>query len=342
MTPHDDRRLWPGTRPPSAGAPRRAPGSVRRTTSSDLLRPEGLTGPLVVEGRGRDLATGPDGGAEVVAEAAVDVVIDFVGGRTLTELHVRPDVVGVDRLIGARVSSGFRRLLADELPDLVAGGSLEHLLLDDLTPASLVSGSALARNGALRLAAGGPSAKAPVDVCAGWQAGSSMFTAIAETGIPLLGWGPPAPSLEPDDDPSAWHATGPLAPGSMRRRRLIDVGSPSVDGADRLAVTAHLRDSYWEDDGTETVVHEYAVSVLVDPGNWHVVGASADPGPLPAPECPAAASSADRLVGTDVRELRHEVRREFVGVSTCTHLNDVFRSLADVARLWSAVATGTP
>lgn len=337
VTPHDDRRLWPGTVPPAAGAPRRAPGSVRRTTSVDLLRPEGLTGPLVVEGRGRDLATGVDDTATVTAEAAVDVVIDFVGGRTVTALDVRPEVVGVDRLVGARVSSGFRRLLADALPDLVAGGSLEHLLLDELTPATLVSGSALARSGAVRLAADGPAARAPVDICAGWAAGSSMFTAIAETGIPLLGWGPPAPSLADPGDPLAWHATEALAPGSMRRRRLIDVGPPSaVRPDDGLTITVRFRDSYWEDDGTETVVHEYGLAATVDPAGWTVLGAGVEPGPLPAPECPRAAASADRLVGRSVTDLRDIVRQEFVGTSTCTHLNDVFRSLADVAHLWSA------
>ena len=70
--------------------------------------------------------------------------------------------------------------------------------------------------------------------------------------------------------------------------------------------------------------------------------ATADAGPLPAPECPAAAASISRIVGREVSTLRDLVRHGFSGPSTCTHLNDVIRSLADVRTLWvsGALARG--
>ena len=58
---------------------------------------------------------------------------------------------------------------------------------------------------------------------------------------------------------------------------------------------------------------------------------------LPWPECPAAAASASRLGGQPVANLRDVVRQEFTGITTCTHLNDLLRSLADVATLADAL-----
>lgn len=342
MTRYDDRRRWPGTAPPTVGAPSRRDGSVRRTANVDLLRPEGLRGPLVIDGRGRDLATGAGRSSWVVDAAATQVVVDYIGGREIRSLVAVPGVDGLDALVGARAGSGFRRVLGEAMPDLVAGGSLVHLLLDEISPATLISGSVVAREGSIRLAAVGPSPHVPVGICAGWQSGGTMLEAIAETGVPLLGWGPRAPSLDAVDDAVAWHPMEPLSPSSMRRRRLIDLGPVAVgsEGADagELAVEVRFRDSYWEQDGTETVVHEYGLTARVDPRTWRFTAASAAPGPLPAPECPSAAASAGRLVGLAVTELRDVVRDEFTGTTTCTHLNDVFRSLADLEHLWSAAA----
>jgi hypothetical protein len=334
VTAYDDRRLWPGTVPPTAGAPVRVPGSVRRTTSVDLVRPDGMVGPLVITGRGRDLATVGSAAPVVVGEARTELVVAYTTDRTVTAVEASPPVAGVESLLGVRAGSGFRRALAERLPDLVAGGSLVHLLFDETPPATLISGSAMARQGALRLAVD-PTAphRSPLGICAGWQAGGAMFDAIAETGLPLLGWGPPAPDPTPADDPWAWHEVGDLPPASMRRRRLLDVAA-GPDGTIEVAV--RFRDSYWEPDGTETVVHEYRLDASVDPDGWIVRSVGAVPGPLPAPECPSAAASAERLVGRSLVGLRDVVRDEFTGVTTCTHLNDVLRSLADVPVLWAA------
>jgi hypothetical protein len=305
---------------------------VRRTTNVDIVRPDGFGGPLVLRGSGRDLRTGLDGAAVVLGTAATEVVIDFVGDRAVRRVTAEPPVEGLDELVGARAGSGFRRLLAERCPALVASGSLGHLLLDEVTPATLISGSSLAREGVIKVAADGDLSRLPFGICAGWQPGGAMEAAIVETGVPLLGWGPPAPSLDDGTDELAWHPMDDLPPTSLRRRRRIDAWAEG--GLVRAEV--RYRDSYWERDGTETVVHEYGLEAAIDPVTWTFRSATATPGPLPAPECPSAARSADDLVGLRLGELREVVRDRFVGAPTCTHLNDVFRSLADLDALWSA------
>lgn len=333
MTAYDDRPLWPGTVAPVGGTVDRRAGSVRRTTNLDMIRFEGLRGPLVVAGSGRDLLTLDDTAEpRVVDRGSVSIEIDYLGPRTVTTVAADPAPEGLDGLIGAPAGSGFRRALAEHVPGLVAGGGVLHQLLDDVTPAVLISGSVLAREGLIRLAAAPGKTAGPMGICAGWQFGGAMEAHIAETGVPLLGLGPTAPVLDRADDPWAWHETGDLPPTSMRRRRLIDVGpDPDADVADALAVQVQFRDSYWEHDLVETVVHEYRLVLRVVGGV--VTAASATPGPLPAPECPSAAASVDRLVGHGTADLRARVRDEFQGITTCTHLNDVFRSLADLDHL---------
>jgi Protein of unknown function (DUF2889) len=61
-----------------------------------------------------------------------------------------------------------------------------------------------------------------------------------------------------------------------------------------------------------------------------VVTCEATPRVLPWTECPEAAASAGRLAGMSLAGLRPDVRAQFVGPSTCTHLNDVLRGLEDV------------
>ena len=54
---------------PASATPARRPGSVRRTTTHDSLRPDGLRGPVSVLAQGRDLRTRPDGATDIVAVA---------------------------------------------------------------------------------------------------------------------------------------------------------------------------------------------------------------------------------------------------------------------------------
>jgi hypothetical protein len=54
---------------------------------------------------------------------------------------------------------------------------------------------------------------------------------------------------------------------------------------------------------------------------------------LPWQECPGAIGSATRIQGMTLSAMRDRVRAEFVGISTCTHLNDTLRAIADLDAL---------
>jgi hypothetical protein len=117
----------------------------------------------------------------------------------------------------------------------------------------------------------------------------------------------------------------PLPPYASRRRRRIDV----VAGVP-LLVDGMFRDSSVDSEGVEGVLHEYTVTAAVDPQSLQVVESGAVPRSLPYEECPQAAVSARQLIGQDVRELRSFVGREMRGPTTCTHLNELYRTFADI------------
>jgi hypothetical protein len=172
----------------------------------------------------------------------------------------------------------------------------------------------------------------PADVCSGWRSEGTMMTAIRVQGaMPPLA-GPAAPSLARSGDPLAWHELPGLVPGDMRRLRRTDVGvDPTHPGV--LVVDAMFRDSYVDVDGDESVVHEYGLLARIDRDALTVLRVRPDPRVLPWQECPVAQASAGRLVGQSLTTLRGHVRSALTGTSTCTHLNDLLRSLDDVAVL---------
>ena len=157
-----------------------------------------------------------------------------------------------------------------------------------------------------------------------------MVEVRAGNGVPVT-IGPTAPAIadETADDALGWHAIDALPAGAMRRRRLVDV----LDEGDTWAVTALFRDTHVDPAGTETILHEYALTATVDAASGAFTSCSAVPRVLPWVECPVAAASADRLAGQPVATVRDFVRSSLRGTSTCTHLNDLLRSLGDVATL---------
>jgi hypothetical protein len=291
-------------------------------------------GRLTLLGGARDLRTGAGGASEALAAAQVRAVL----GRTrqLEALDVAP-AADTDELLGLPVSAGFRAAVDRAVPDHRDLHSPLYLLLDELPVAALISGYATLYLGATdrrpdeERMVGRAAPKA--DICAGWRSDGLMMTAIAsEAGMPTP-IGPPAPELERPDDPLSWHAIGPLPTGAMRRRRLIDV----APNGQLLQVAAMFRDTHVDQEGDETVLHEYELEMDVDIESMVVRHCQARPRTLPWPECPAAAASARRLEGHAVEELRAFVRTDFRGTSTCTHLNDLLRSLADVTVLVQAL-----
>ena len=176
-----------------------------------------------------------------------------------------------------------------------------------------------------------PHCQREVPLVVQWRADGTIIRGMEE-GLPPVVTGPDAPTLTSPDDPWAWHdMPGDLPAHGMRRRRRIDV-VPGPAG-EPVVVDAMFRDSHVDDQGAETIVHEYTMLVHVDPRDWHVLTAHATPQVLPWFECPEAAASATRLAGDPLDGLRARVRAEFVGTTTCTHLNDALRALEDVPAL---------
>lgn len=278
---------------------------------------------LVMSGAARDLATAPDGTAREHARGGIDATVDH--DHVLQRLTVRPARADAALLVGMAVGSGFRQAAREVLPDEADARTPLALLLDDLPVAELIAGY-------MRMYGGDSPRRRPTqatraDICAGWRSDGTMMTQAAALGRLPVPFGPAAPDLDHQAaDPAAWHAIAPLARSTMRRRRLLDVCPEATTGD--LAVHAMFRDTHCQPDGNETVLHEYSLEARVRDGV--VTHCVATPRVLPWVECPAAAASAGRLVGRHVDEVRTVVRAEFVGTSTCTHLNDLLRSLGDV------------
>jgi hypothetical protein len=310
--------------PSTSTLPRRA-GSMRRTSHMDVH----FLGEhrLELVGRARDLRTGVGGAAESLGEAQIRAVLGPT--RQLEAIEPMPEA-DVSGLLGVPVSGGFRAAVDRVVPAQSEQHTPLYLLLDDLPVVALISGYAtlyLGDGPRVRSQPGeGDRAGPRSDICAGWRGDGLMMRAIASEGSVPTPVGPAAPVLEPSDDPLAWHLVPKLPAGAMRRRRLIDVARDDDD----LVVSAMFRDTHVDSQGIETVLHEYELAMDVDAETMIVRGCAARPRTLPWPECPAAAASAERLAGQSVEGLRRLVRQEFRGTSTCTHLNDLLRSLADV------------
>jgi hypothetical protein len=254
------------------------------------------------------------------------------------DIEADPPEPRLARLVGANPFVGWRRTIDELLPDHRDERSLLHLVLDALSAWMGLSSFGLID---APRPDGAPARRVPppgsrfdpasrVDLCAGWQDGGTLLQLMGagESGADFVR--PPAPSLELADDPLAWHPIDSLPPYAARRRRRIDV----VAGVP-LLVDGMFRDTSVDRDGMERVLHEYTVSAAVDPVTLQVVDSEAVPRSLPYEECPQAAVSASQLLGQDVREMRHFVRQQMRGPTTCTHLNELYRTFADIGALAS-------
>ena len=320
-----------GVHEPTTGNPPRRPRSARRTTSIDMTRDEGSLDPVYLTGRARDLWTAADGTVTELGSATLSATIELIG-RVVRHVEVTPPVASMSRLAGAPAMSGFRAAADNAAPELRRARDLRYTLLDDVPVATLISGHALSASNLL-----GDVAKAgyylPVaDQCAGFATGGLLMTSF-QAGDPVIVTGPKAPDLDHGQDPGdpwAWHEVAALPRHAMRRRRRIDVYE---ERAGRVGIDAMFRDTYVRSDGVETIIHEYTLDAVVDTETGVIVDARATPRVLPWQECPGAVASAARITGMTLQELHFRVRRELFGTSTCTHLNDLLRSVADVASL---------
>lgn len=321
----------PGVDRPQEATPPRAPGSVRRTSSIDILwlPAPGIVADdetaLVLRAASQDVATGPDGSTSLLGRAELTVWLDR---RLVTRRLAAQPSTPLDALVGLPAAKGFRaaarRVVGDSTSPL-------GLLLDDVPVAALISGYA-----AMRSAGGGAvtgrratTVLGMRDLCAGWRDGGTMMDSIDRgDGVPMPGLGS-APDLDRPDDPASGDPAAPLPAGSLRRRRRIDVLARLPDGSTPLHAT--FRDTFADPDGREGTLHEYALFARLDPAG-RIAAIEADPRVLPWPECPAAAAGVTALMGAELRDVPRLLPQ---GTSSCTHLNDLLRSLAGVDGLLS-------
>ena len=292
-----------------------------------MTRDEGSLDPVYLNGRARDLWTAADGTVTELGSATLSATIELIA-RVVRHVEVTPPVAAMSRLAGAPAMSGFRAAADKVAPELRKARDLRYTLLDDVPVATLISGHALSASNLLGDVA--KSGYLPVaDQCAGFATGGLLLTSF-EAGDPVIVTGPEAPDLDHGDDPWAWHRVAALPRHAMRRRRRIDVYQES---AGRVRIDAMFRDTYVRSDGVETIIHEYTLAAVVDTDSGVIAESVATPRVLPWQECPGAVASARRIADMTLSDLHFRVRQELFGTSTCTHLNDLLRSVADVAAL---------
>ncbi|NOR02218.1 Protein of uncharacterised function (DUF2889) [Mycolicibacterium fortuitum] len=296
-----------------------------------MTRDTGALDPVYLAGRARDIWTDDAGAVTEIGSAGLSATVELVA-RVVRHVEVTPPVAAVARLSGAPAMSGFRATADMAAPELRRTRDLRYALLDDVPVATLISGHALSASGLLGDVRS--SGYLPVaDQCAGFAAGGLLMTSF-EAGDPVVVTGPQAPDLDHSDDPYAWHQVSPLPRYGMRRRRRVDVFEETPE---RIGIDAMFRDTYVRGDDLETIIHEYTLTATVDAATGVIVDSHATPRVLPWQECPGAVASAERITGMTLRDLHFRVRQELFGTSTCTHLNDLLRSVADVAVLMERV-----
>ena len=301
-------------------------GALRRTSTIDTY-PAG-TGDSDVDLRARDA---------VARQDAVDVLDEIrvrahLSERVIDDIRSSPRDDRLAQLLGCRVGPGFRSAVGKLLPEEAQRASLLNLLLDDWVGAALVSGYAVQHAAIVlgveeKLPAG--TADNMAGICAGFASEASLVGYARRNGTIPSVHGPVAPPLDIEGD-DGLHAVEPLRAHGMRRFRRLDLRPVDAVSAD---FDAHFRDSHVDGDGVETIVHEYTVAGSVDTSARTITSVTADVRVLPWQECPGAIGSAERVRGMTLSEMRNRIRGEFVGTSTCTHLNDTLRAIADLDAL---------
>ncbi len=319
--------------------------------------PAGPGTKMHLNGRARDLKTGADGRAVVLADDSMRAEIGAL--RTVDKIDVEPPRLGVGRLVGATAGKGLRAAIDEAVPDDRSQHSPLALLLDDIAGASLIGGFAWSRqegewaqawngrllgnggdsgDGGRRGGAGGGDegrtvARRPmVGICSGFRPGSS---ALQPDGTSVDGGRAvvAVPPLVDPGDPDGWHPLEMLTGVAMRRARRMDVWSEGR----AFRVDAHFRDCCTDVRLGISAVHEYSLDATIDAEDLRVTDLIAIPRALPFQECPLAASNVAWLVGQGLTDLRSRVVEILHGIDCCTHLNDALRALADVSALLPAV-----
>lgn len=310
-------------------APVRPAGSIRRTASLDVSWPDGVTGERVLHGRARDLRTAANGEGAVVAEAAMEAVLDQE--RRIVSIAADPAPPRLQELVGERGGGHLRMVLGETMPELIERADPLYLLLDDISGVSLISiwAWSLWHPEWLEAIRGTDASAQRVaqqtDVCWGLQRGNSGLdpNRLEQAGAADGG------ALRNPVDPIGWHDFPELAGVTMRRARRIDVSRE--DGL--IRIDSAFQDSAPRPDGSRAALHEYRLEATVDPVTMELLSLEPEARVLPFGECPGAVGNARALAGTPLPQIREAVLANLRGPRGCTHLNDALRALADVPGL---------
>jgi hypothetical protein len=289
--------------------------------------PGGLGTDLHLQGRARDLLTPTIGEPLVLDHSELSVVTGR--HREIESITAQPPVAGLEGLVGRSAGANLREAITEELPSEVATGTPLHLLLDDMAGATLIAGFAFLRWAdevpEIRQRLSGARQRVMRDICAGFRDGSSALLADGTLSELKQNTAHTGPLADPAD-PWSWHELDDNPAIAMRRARRIDVWDE--DGV--VEIDAMFRDSCWDPDGRESVLHEYQLFGEANRSTGTLLSVTALPRVLPYVECPGAAPNASWMAGTGLRAMRAEVLRRLRNTDCCTHLNDGLRSLAEV------------
>jgi Protein of unknown function (DUF2889) len=280
-----------------------------------------------MDGTARDIFTPLEGSSPVIlGEGHYSITASPM--REITEISVTPDHPNAQQMVGIR-GGGASRIALGQIMGSINGTPL-YQIMDDFAGASLVSGwiwSVWTDDWQARMQSSEPhqTRRRMTNICTGFTEGASS---LSEDGGPDASGQSKTevgPLVNPDDR-VGWHDLPHQEGPRFRRARRLDVWH--CDGS--IHCDIGFQDSGSNPEGTRTAVHEYQVTVSVDPTNMTVTSLTATPHILPYRECPGAVANIARLVGHDVSVFRQDVLDTLPGNLGCTHLNDVLRSLADV------------
>ncbi len=296
--------------------------AIVRASVLDVVPERALSMAADLRGTSVDI---PAGGNDPIRQ--VDVQASVGADALLTAFSA--SYAPVPDLVGRSAGRGFRAAL-DPLAQHGAPGRQLRRLLWDLPILVQVAGqTALLDHGRAR--AEMQLSRRGTDQCSGWRAEGQMMRQIdRNAGVLVM---PLGPITIERSLAARWIPSLPdLPPMATRRSRVLWV---EPRDANRVDLTVQFRDSYADPDGIQRALHEWTIRTsLVGEGDAATFAEFAiDAGRLPWVECPIAGGSANRISGRAPAEVEAAVGAEFAGISTCTHLNDTLRTLAEVTDL---------
>lgn len=331
--PDDKHSMKEAHEIPLGPAPLRRPQSLRRTSSVQAHGFESLHGPYLVVGHARDLYSGDDVSSTDTV-AADTLRADISAERLISSIEASRCNDALGELVSVRLGGKVRKIMTQVIPEEVAQTTLLHLLLDDMVAASIISNAAPVAWGMVpdiikSESAQKKSAYDRTGTCISFTPGSRTLLPNGQANSKDVARIPVDVPIE-NGDPQAWHPWNKLeGPNQMRLRRMDlwkDGGMLQVDaGFQDSAAFSHTEQ--------RMVFHEYGLQATIEPDSFIVQRINVQTGILPFMECLQSAATAQQMVGQSLLNFRRSVPAQLPGVAGCTHLNDVMRSLQDVATM---------